>query len=891
MTQSNPTLEHAQPDAILLADYRVPDFLIDDVKLRFCLNEGSTTVHAKLTIRRNPASDESDAALRLDGQHLELVSASLDSQQLESEEYQVDADSLTIHKVPDSFLLTTEVRIEPEKNTALEGLYKSGDFYCTQCEAEGFRRITYFLDRPDVLARFTTTVEGDKKNHPVLLSNGNPIDRGDSGENRHFVTWEDPHCKPCYLFALVAGDLEHIEDHYLTSDGRDVTLQIYTTKNNIDKCDHAMRSLKKSMQWDEDVYGLACDLDYYMIVVTDDFNMGAMENKGLNIFNSKYVLARPDTASDHDFAAIEGVIAHEYFHNWTGNRVTCRDWFQLSLKEGLTVFRDQNFSGDMNSPAIQRIGDVRTLRTAQFPEDRGPMSHPIRPPSVIEINNFYTVTVYEKGAEVVRMYHTLLGSDGFRKGMDLYFERFDGQAVTCDDFRQAMADANQRDLSQFANWYSQSGTPTVRATTNYDPDAQSFKITLEQDCPSSKTLANDQPFHIPFAVGLLDGEGKDQALHLANDSEVHEPALTTRVLELTEPKQTFEFIKVKTEPLPSMLRDFSAPVILNYEYQPSQLAFLMAHDSDPFSRWDASQQLMLQCLQQNISEYQANRPLHLSAEVIQAFQKTLSRRADDPALTAELLALPNESFVGDQMEIIDVNAVHEVRTFARKTLAEALRTEFLTTYRECVRDTVYSTDAKEIARRSLQNTSLSYLMTLQDPEVHALCTKQYETANNMTEVAVALACLCHHETPGYQEALASFYDKWKNDALVIDKWLSIQSTSPATSTLENVQSLMQHKSFSIQNPNKVRSLIGGFCAQNRINFHAADGRGYAFLGDQILTLDALNPQIAARMASIFNHWRRFDSERQLLMQTQLQRIVKQDGLSPDVFEIASKALA
>ena len=890
MNQPETTAERAQPSAILLADYQVPDFLIEEVSLRFSLNADFTTVHAQMQVVRNPASAATDAPLQLDGQHLQLISVVIDEQALSPDRYRVDEDHLTIERVPDSFMLSTKVRIEPEKNTALEGLYKSGPFYCTQCEAEGFRRITYFLDRPDVLARFTTTVEGSKRDHPVLLSNGNPVARGDIHGDRHFVTWEDPHRKPCYLFALVAGDLEHIEDHYVTSEGRDVTLQIYTTTANIDKCDHAMRSLKKSMKWDEDVFGLACDLDYYMIVVTDDFNMGAMENKGLNIFNSKYVLARPDTATDYDFAAIEGVIAHEYFHNWTGNRVTCRDWFQLSLKEGLTVFRDQRFSGDMNSTAIQRIGDVRTLRTAQFPEDRGPMSHPIRPPSVIEINNFYTVTVYEKGAEVVRMYHTLLGADGFRSGMDLYFQRFDGQAVTCDDFREAMADANGRDLRQFANWYSQSGTPTVRATTNYDEEARTFDLTLEQSCPASKTLANDQPFHIPFALGLLDQEGRDRPLRLAGEAATAGPAPTTRVLELTQSRQSFHFVDVDSEPRPSLLRNFSAPVILEYSYQPGDLAFLMAHDSDPFSRWDAGQKLMVQCIQQRIADHQAGREFELPEDVTAAFLKTLERRSDDQALTAELLALPSEAFLSEQMDVVDVEAIHEVRRRMRAALAAAMRGELLATYHECRRDTAYSLDPDEVARRSLQNTALAYLISLDDPEVRALCADQFERANNMTEVSAALVCLCHHAAPGYQDALASFYREWREDPLVVDKWLSIQATSPAPSTLEQVSALMKHEAFSIQNPNKVRALIAAFCAQNRINFHATDGRGYEFLGDQILTLDALNPQIASRMTSIFNQWRRFDEDRQSLMRDQLQRIVSRDGLSRDVFEIASKAL-
>jgi aminopeptidase N len=876
-------------EAIHLADYTVPNFLIETVDLHFDIRPEATLVRATLRMARNQ-DGVTDAPLVLDGVGLELLRATLDGKPLSGDRFATDDTSLTVLVVPDAFELTTEVRIHPETNTSLQGLYASAACYCTQCEAEGFRHITYYLDRPDVLAKFTTTIEADRATMPVLLSNGNQTHSEAADDGRHVVKWEDPHRKPCYLFALVAGDLDHIEDHFVTSEARDVTLRIYTTTDNIDKCDHAMVSLKKSMQWDEDAFGLACDLDDYSIVVTDDFNMGAMENKGLNVFNSKYVLARPDTATDGDFAAIEGVIAHEYFHNWTGNRVTCRDWFQLSLKEGLTVFRDQQFSGDMNSRAIQRIGDVRTLRTHQFAEDAGPMAHPVRPASVIEINNFYTVTVYEKGAEVVRMYHTLLGTEGFRKGMDLYFKRFDGQAVTCDDFRRTMAEANGRDLEQFARWYSQAGTPTVAVETHYDADARTYRIELRQSCPATPGLENNQPFHMPVSVGLLDDQGEDLPLRLAGETSAG-TATTTKVLELKDTDGTFVFVDVPAEPVLSLLRGLSAPVHLEYGHSVEQLAFLMANDSDAFSRFDASQKLVIGCMQRLIADHQRGEELELPTYIVSAFAAVLETYDSDPALAAELIALPSEAYLGDQMEIIDVDAVHTVRRFVRREIAVALRGPLLDIYKTCRQTGPYVFDAANVARRTVQGSCLGYLMSLEDPEIQHLCLEQYNSANNMTEVMTALVLLTHHGAPSADIALEEFHVKWGHDSLVMDKWFAIQATTPLPGALARVQALMEHAAFSMKNPNKVRSLIGAFCGQNRIHFHQADGSGYAFLADQILVLDKFNPQIASRMAGIFNHWKRFDESRGQMMRLQLQRIVDAASLSRDVYEIAAKALA
>ncbi len=873
---------------IYLKDYRPPDYLVDRVELSFDLQDEVTQVTSSLKIRRNPASEAVDLPLKLDGEGLQLVELSLDDNPLATDAYEYDGACLTIESVPEQFTLTSRVEIKPQENTALEGLYRSNKLYCTQCEAEGFRRITFFPDRPDVMSVFTTRITADKGDYPVLLSNGNCVEENDLPDGRHQVTWQDPFPKPCYLFALVAGDLRYQQDSYTTGSGREVDLRIYVEPENIDKCDHAMRSLKHSMAWDEEHYGREYDLDIFMIVAVNDFNMGAMENKGLNIFNSKFVLARPDTATDRDFQGIEGVIAHEYFHNWTGNRITCRDWFQLSLKEGLTVFRDQEFSADMGSRGVKRIEDVRLLRSHQFAEDAGPMAHPIRPDSYMEINNFYTVTVYEKGAEVVRMQANLLGPETYRKATDLYFERHDGQAVTTEDFVQCMADASGRDLTQFKRWYDQAGTPEIRVTAEYDAAANSYHLDFEQSCPATPGQSEKQPYHIPVAVALLDVWGKALPLQLAGESEA---GPSQRVLELTQEKQRFSFIGIESEPVPSLLRGFSAPVKLEFDYSDKDLMFLMAKDSDDFNRWDAAHTLSQRTLLKLINDIQNDRPLSIDEGYIDAFSKALNDQQADKALLTEVLSLPSESTIGDQMTVVDVDAIHQAREWLKHELASRLRQELVQTYSMNCIGGDYDVAHASMARRSLKNLSLHLLMQLEEPGIYELCMNQYQTANNMTDVMAALSALSNSQAPQRAQALADFEAKWQDDPLVMDKWFAVQAMAKLPGTLDQVKSLMDHPAFSIRNPNKVRSLVGAFCSGNLINFHAADGSGYAFLIDNVLTLDSLNPQIAARMLRIMSRWRRYDESRQGLMKAQFQRVLAKSDVSKDVFEIASKSLA
>ena len=876
-------MPHDTPKTIYLRDYRPPEFLIDRVELRFDLGEEETLVHSKLSMRRNPAADAGDGCLHLHGEQLELVSIKLDGKDLGEDAYELDDEGLTLHQPPGHFVLETIARIRPQENTALEGLYKSGAMFCTQCEAEGFRRITWFLDRPDLMARFSTEIVADKTKYPVLLSNGNPVESGDLPHGRHRVRWEDPFPKPCYLFALVAGDLRHIEDRYVTASGREILLRIFVEPENIDKCDHALRSLKKAMAWDERNYGREYDLDIYMIVAVNDFNMGAMENKGLNIFNSKYVLARPDTATDRDFQGIEGVIAHEYFHNWTGNRITCRDWFQLSLKEGLTVFRDQEFSADMGSRGVKRIEDVRLLRAHQFAEDAGPMAHPVRPDSYIEINNFYTVTVYEKGAELVRMLHRLLGPEAYRKGTDLYFQRHDGQAVTTDDFVKCMEDASGRDLSQFRRWYSQAGTPVLDISGTYEAADRSYSLTVKQSCPPTPGQERKQPLHIPLAVGLLDGEGNDLPLQLEGEGPC---GPGTRVLELRRPVKTFRFRNLPRAPVPSLLRGFSAPVRVRYDYSDEELMFLMAHDSDDFNRWDAAQTLG----QRIVLRMVRNRETQVPSGYIHAVGKALNDGAADPALLAEVLTLPAESYLGDQMEEVDVDGIHAAREALKTRIGSELKDDLLRIYRAGRETGPYRPEPADIGRRSLKNRCLGYLMQEAGAHARSLCWRQFQEGHNMTDVIAALGLLANTDCEEREQALGAFYEKWKDDPLVLDKWFAIQATSKLPGTLERVKALKAHPAFSIKNPNRVRSLIGAFCSANQVGFHRADGAGYAFLADNVLELDGLNPQVAARMLRLMSRWRRYDQARRRLMQEQLQRIVAVEGLSKDVYEIASKSL-
>ena len=881
-----------QPKVIHLKDYQVPDYLIDETHLTFELYEDRTLVHAQLVMRRNPEAGAGLPALELHGQDLELISLALNDRQLGLGDYQVAEESLTLQPDSSSFTLDSTVVIHPESNTALEGLYKSGKMFCTQCEAEGFRKITYYLDRPDVMSKFTTTVSAEKHAYPILLSNGNPIASGEEDDGRHWATWEDPFKKPAYLFALVAGDLWCVEDSFTTMSGRDVALRIYVEPENIDKCQHAMNSLKKSMQWDEEAYGREYDLDIFMIVAVNDFNMGAMENKGLNIFNSSAVLARAETATDAAHQRVEAIVAHEYFHNWTGNRVTCRDWFQLSLKEGFTVFRDAQFSADMNSPTVKRVEDVSYLRTHQFAEDAGPMAHSVRPESFIEISNFYTLTVYEKGAEVVRMIQTLLGEEGFRKGSDLYFERHDGQAVTVDDFVKAMEDANGADLTQFKRWYSQAGTPRLAVSEQYDAVAKTYSLTFRQSCPPTPGQSEKLAFVIPVSLGLLDGQGREIALRLQGEQAA---VGTTRVLAVDQPEQTFTFVEVPEQPLPSLLRGFSAPVKLDFPYSRDQLMFLMQHDSDGFNRWEAGQQLSVQVLQEMIGQHQRGEALQLDQRLVAALRSLLEDESLDQAMVAEMLSLPSEAYLTEISDVADVDAIHAARDFARQGIATALYDLFWKRYqanREVSRQTPYVAEASHFARRALQNIALSYLMLSGKPEVVAACVDQFEQADNMTERLTALAVLVNSGFEAERDkALEAFAEHFKDNPLVMDQWFSVQAGNTQPGGLERVQHLMQHPAFTLKNPNKVRALIGAFANQNLVNFHRADGAGYRFLADQVIVLNKLNPQIASRLLAPLTRWRKYDAGRQGLMKTELERILASGELSSDVYEVVSKSLA
>jgi len=883
-----------QPKMIYLKDYQAPEYLIDETHLTFELFDDHTLVHAQLVMRRNPERGAGLPPLVLDGQLLELLSVKLADVDLAPGDYELTPDNLTVHPKSATFTLDTSVKIHPETNTALEGLYKSSGMFCTQCEAEGFRKITYYLDRPDVMSSFTTTVIADKQDFPILLSNGNPVDHGPEGEGRHWITWEDPFKKPAYLFALVAGDLWCIEDTFTTMTERKVTLRIYVEQENIDKCQHAMDSLKKSMRWDEEVYGREYDLDIFMIVAVNDFNMGAMENKGLNIFNSSAVLARAETATDAAHQRVEAIVAHEYFHNWSGNRVTCRDWFQLSLKEGFTVFRDSGFSADMNSATVKRIQDVAYLRTHQFAEDAGPMAHAVRPDSFIEISNFYTLTVYEKGSEVVGMIHTLLGAEGFRKGSDLYFERHDGQAVTCDDFVKAMEDANGVDLTQFKRWYSQAGTPRLAVTESYDAAAKTYSLTFRQSAPTTPGQPGEEkkPFVIPVSLGLLDKQGQEIPLRLQDESSA---SGTSRVIAVTEAEQTFTFVDIAEQPLPSLLRGFSAPVKLSFPYNRDQLMFLMQHDSDGFNRWDAGQQLSVQVLQELTAQHQKGEALVLDQRLITALGTVLADESLDQAMVAEMLSLPGEAYLTEISEVADVDAIHAAREFARQQLANSLSDALWKRYeanREVSKRTAYVAESGHFARRALQNIALSYLMLTGKPDVLAAAIEQFDSADNMTERLTALAVLVNSPFEDEKaKALAVFAENFKDNALVMDQWFSVQAGSTLPGGLERVKALMQHPAFTMKNPNKVRALIGAFAGQNLINFHAADGSGYRFLADLVIELNGFNPQIASRQLAPLTRWRKYDDKRQALMKGELERIRASGQLSPDVYEVVSKSLA
>ena len=897
-------MQEGKPSTIRLKDYQVPVFGIDKTQLHVDIGELVTTVTTTLEVSRNAEDKSGSRQLVLDGgRDLVTRKLALDGRALMSNEYTIDGEVLSIADVPEKFTFTSVVEIKPQNNLALEGLYRSGDMFCSQCEAEGFRNITWYMDRPDVMAAFETTIVADKKQFPVLLSNGNLIDQGEQSD-RHWATWHDPFRKPAYLFALVAGDLDCREDEFVTVSGRKITLQIFTEHHNIDKVDFAMASLKQAMSWDEQVYGREYDLDIFMIVAVESFNMGAMENKGLNIFNTSCVLARPDTTTDAGYQRVESVIAHEYFHNWSGNRVTCRDWFQLSLKEGLTVFRDQQFSAFMGSEAVCRMNDVSVLRSAQFPEDAGPMAHSIRPDSYIEINNFYTATVYEKGAEVVRMISTLVGPDGFRKGSDLYFDRHDGQAVTTDDFVTAIEDANAIDLSQFRRWYSQAGTPQLQATGEYHADRQCYRLKVRQRCLPTPGQSEKAPFHLPLAIGLLGDQGQDLVFSCENVEPAYieqQAGLFTMVVSMTAEEQVFELSNVAEAPVPSLLRRFSAPVKLEFAYSRDELMFLMSHDNDGFNRWEASQRLAVDVIIELVKQIQSGQTLEVDARLLRAMEVNLTEALErdqdaslDKAMIANMLILPSETYLAELFEVADIDAIHEAREELSRVIATSQKAALLRVYNLNQGSGEYVASAAAIASRLLRNVALSYLMKTDDTDQVVLCETQFNTATNMTDTSAAIRALVNSGSTAAQavksKALSEFYDRWTDEALVIDQWFAIQAICPLPGALQRVKALMQHPAFDLKNPNRMRSLITSFTSQNTVNFHQIDGSGYGFLADCVIELDSFNPQIAARILTPLTRWRKLDQVRQQLIKAQLQKILDSGDLSKDVFEVVSKSL-
>jgi len=894
-------MRDAPSQVIRLNEYRPPAFRIASVALEVDIRPGQATVHGTLRLRRDPARDRAEP-LVLEGDELELVSVSLDGRTLGAGDYRVADGRLVIASVPDAFSLETVVRFDPWKNTKLEGLYATKDGLVTQCEAEGFRRITYFIDRPDVMATYSVTLCADKAQFPRLLANGNLVAQGDGepagwfaagAAGRHWARWDDPFPKPCYLFALVAANLDLLEDHFTTRSGGKALLQIYVEPGKLDQAGFAMQALKKCMRWDEQVFGLELDLERFMIVAVSDFNAGAMENKGLNIFNTKFILARADTATDYDYFAVDKVIAHEYFHNWTGNRVTCRDWFQLSLKEGLTVYRDQEYSADEYSRPVVRIQEVRDLRNRQFPEDAGPMAHPVRPESYVEVNNFYTSTVYDKGAEVVRMYATILGKPGFRRGMDLYFKRHDGQAVTCDDFRKAIADANGVNLEQFGRWYSQAGTPVVECTGNHDAGAKTYTLRLKQSCPPTPGQAAKEPFVIPFAVGLVDAKGRD--IPIAVDRASRFPASTadagTAVLAFTGGEQEFVFRNVAEPPVPSLLRGFSAPVHVRHDYSDANLAHLMAFDSDAFNRWEAGQALATRILAAGVEAIRAGREMEIPDTFAEAMARVLADGSRDPAFAAECLQLPSEGYLAECMEVADPEAIHIARMRLIRALAKRNRTQFEAAISQFSVTGAYSPDPASAGRRSLRNAALAYVTTIDDPTSRALAFLEFRRAANMTDAMAALTCLANSGGPERERALSMFHDKWSGEALVLDKWFRVQATSWLPGTLERVKALTAHPAFDLRQPNRVRSVIHAFAMENPLHFHAADGSGYAWIAGQTIALDRLNPQVASRLARAFDRWKKYDAGRQAHMRSALEKIRATEGLSPNVAEVVGRALA
>jgi aminopeptidase N len=874
------------PSAIYLRDYAPPDFLISDVGLDVDLFEDHALVRTTLQIHRNPAVSARCDTLLLDVEELTLEAVAVDGASLSEGDYSIDQRHLTIFSVPSVFRLDTVSRIYPRQNTKLMGLYTSSTGFFTLCEAEGFRRITPFLDRPDVMARYRTTLHADRTRYPVLLANGNLVAEGEEETGRHWATWEDPFPKPCYLFAMVVARLDRMADTFVTRSGRNVLLQFFVEPGKLDQCHFALDCLKQAMTWEEEHYDLEVDLDQYNVVAVGDFNAGAMENKGLNVFNTKLVLARPDISTDADFLYIDRTVAHEYFHNWTGNRVTCRDWFQLSLKEGLTVFREQQYAADRYSAAVDRIQTVRQLRSFQFAEDAGPMAHPVRPQSYMQISNFYTSTVYSKGAEVVRMMHTLMGPEPFRKGIDLYFARHDGQAVTTDDLVQALQDAGGIDFTQFKRWYDQAGTPRLTICDEYDAGTRTYRLTVEQSCPATSEQPDKQPFHIPLTVGLLAPDGSDIPLQLEDEAA---PGNSSRVLSLMHGEDVFSFVNMAARPVPSLGRDFSAPVIIDYDYSEADLLHLLSFDSDPFNRWEAGQRLALNLLLEGIAVHQRGGHVQFPDSLAAAFGRVLAEGADDPAFAAEVLVLPTELYIGEQMSVIDPAAIHHVRLAMRRFLGERLRSSLLQTYQAMTVTGPYTPDAASSGRRALRNLCLAYLMDLDEADARQLCVVQFDLAGNMTDALSALTSLANNDCAERLPALERFYERWQDEPLVVDKWLGVQAMSRLPGTVAAVRSLIEHPAYSRTNPNKVYALIGSF-GVNQFQFHAADGSGYALLTEEIAALDSINPQLAARMARNFERWRRFDDGRQQLLKTELQTIAALPGLSGETGEVITKAL-
>jgi aminopeptidase N len=866
------------PTTTYLSEYTAPHYFIDSVDLQFHLGEAFTEVISELQIRRNHETSSS-TPLVLNGEALELISIFLDGKEMRSGEYTLHSDKLLIPKLPEAFSLKIITRIKPQENTTLSGLYRSNAIFCTQCEAEGFRRITYFIDRPDVLSRYKTTIIADKTRYPVLLSNGNLIKNQARAENKHAVTWEDPFKKPCYLFALVAGDLDCLEDHFTTRSGRKVTLKIFTDKGQKEKVHHAMSCIKKAMRWDEEAYGREYDLDIFMVVAINDFNMGAMENKGLNIFNAKYILADPQTATDTDYENILSVVGHEYFHNWSGNRITCRDWFQLSLKEGLTIFREQEFMAAMTSPLVSRINEVRILVNSQFVEDSGPFAHPVQPDSYMEINNFYTATIYNKGAEVIRMMKTLIGEKHFRQAMDDYFSRYDGQAVTIEEFVSSMEKASGRDLKQFRLWYKQAGTPELNVDTHYDEAAKKFSLKVKQFCKPTPGQPEKKPFDFPLVMGLLNSQGQDLPLQLSNSDKIDKKNC---MLEIKKESEQFEFVHVPEKPVASYLRYFSAPVKLNVELSNKELGFLLKHDSDGFNRWEAGQKLLTRLLLNQMDASEIQMPIDIFQHLI--------HEVNDKIFLSDLFILPSETYLGEQMSVIDIDGIHRAREAGRHTLAKDIFSEFLSEYQNNIESTDYIFDDKAVGKRRWKNICLNYLLLTNKDEMIKTAMNQFCEANNMTDVMGAFTALINVDCPERDEAINIFYQRWQKDPLVMDKWFSAQAACVLPNTLQHVKSLLTHPAFDIKNPNKVRSLIGTFCYSNLVQFHALNGEGYQFLADQVLILDKLNPQVTARLVEPLTRWRRQIPQRQQLMREQLQRIKAAKGLSVDVGEIVIKSL-